>query len=234
MLSGTEGEWLNNDARNCSRRRARMSESDLRVIGAGVSRTGTRSLAIALEYVGFGKCYRMLQIAEHPEHIAEWQKLRRGEIPNYDFLFSGYSSCTDFPAAFYYKELMHRYPAAKVILTVRDADSWYESACKTVFRKPRASFFWSARIKGLVLRSERAVPDAMRFAINLVHEEFFEGCVGDRERAKTIYCEWVDAVQRSVPSDRLLVFDVREGWAPLCRFLDVSVPQVSFPRSNIS
>ena len=119
-----------------------MSSSELKVIGAGLGRTGTESLKKALEQLGFAKCYHMFELMKHPEHLSEWQALRRGQAPNYDFLFEGYASCADFPAAIYYQEFMEKYPEAKVILTVRDPDRWFDSASKTIFKKPRP-FSWS-------------------------------------------------------------------------------------------
>jgi hypothetical protein len=209
-----------------------MSDNQLKVIGAGLGRTGTESLKKALEQLGFGACYHMFELMKHPEHLPEWEKLKRGETPDYPFLFRGYQACTDFPAAIYYREFMQQYPEAKVVLTVRDADKWFDSASKTIFREPPSIFFALLRIFGLFSKTARSYPALNNYARKLVHAEFFKGRTHDREQTKTIFNAWNEEVKRTVPADRLLVFEVREGWEPLCRFLGVPVPSVPFPRSN--
>ena len=209
-----------------------MSSTKLEVIGAGLGRTGTESLKKALEQLGFSKCYHMFELMKHPENLPEWEKLGRGETPNYDLLFGGYSSCTDFPAAMYYQNLMQKYPGAKVVLTVRDPDSWFDSASKTIFKQPPSIFLGLMRIVGVFSKKARSMMAVWSFARSLVHDRFFDGSIRDRERTKSIFVAWNQEVHRVVPPDRLLVFDVSEGWTPLCRFLDVPIPDVPFPRSN--
>lgn len=211
-----------------------MSSNQLKVIGAGLGRTGTESLKKAFEQLGFGACYHMFELMKNPEHLPEWEKLKRGETPNYELLFKGYQACTDFPAALYYREFMQQYPEAKVVLTVRDADKWYASASKTILRKPPAIFFTMTRLFGLFSKTARSFPAVDDFGRSLVHEEFFEGRTHDREHVISIFNAWNEEVKRTVPADRLLVFEVKEGWAPLCQFLEVPVPSVPFPRSNDS
>ena len=209
-----------------------MSTNQLKVIGAGLGRTGTESLKKALEQLGFGTCYHMFELMKHPEHLPEWEKLSRGEKPDYEFLFDGYQSCTDFPAAMYYREFMEQYPEAKVVLTVRDADKWYDSATKTILREMPSFFLAIIRFVGLFSKTANSYPAVYHYAKRIIDRGFFEGRTHDREHTKAIFNAWNEEVKRTVPADRLLVFEVREGWEPLCRFLGVPVPSVPFPRSN--
>ena len=105
----------------------------LSVIGAGFGRTGTLSLRIALERLGLGPCYHMLEVFEHPEHIEVWNRAADGREVDWEALFRGYRSAVDWPVCAFYQELASRYPEAKVILTVRDPERWYRSAVDTIF-----------------------------------------------------------------------------------------------------
>lgn len=105
----------------------------LEVIGAGFGRTGTMSLKMALEDLGYGPCYHMIELFEHPEHVERWEAAVRGEPVDWEEMFVGYRASVDWPGAAFYKELSERYPEAKVILTVRDPEKWYESVRNTIF-----------------------------------------------------------------------------------------------------
>lgn len=212
-----------------------MADQQLKVIGAGLGRTGTESLKQALELLGFGACYHMFELTmKHPEHLPEWEKLVAGEKPNYEFLFDGYQSTADFPACMFYREFMAQYPQAKVILTVRDADKWYDSAVKTIFRGVPAPILMLGRLMSLFSKKVRASLPTIPFANEVVNNRFFEGRTSDREHTKAIFNAWNEKVKRTVPPDRLLVFEVREGWEPLCRFLNIPVPAAPFPHANKS
>src|SRR4028118_1909160 len=106
----------------------------IRVIGAGLGRTGTLSLKAALEEVGFGACYHMIELLGHPEQVHFWEAASRGEPVHWDALFAGYQSIVDYPGCRYYRTLMEHYPDAKVVLTVRDPDRWYESTRETIYK----------------------------------------------------------------------------------------------------
>lgn len=204
--------------------------TELKVIGAGFGRTGTESLKIALEQLGFGKCYHAFEIL--PEHLPEWKKLQRGEIPDYDLLFNGFQSCTDFPAALYYKELIKQYPNAKVVLTVRDPEKWYDSASKTIFRRLPDFILALIRFFGLFLKGAQVFPDIHIQIGDLIREDLFKGRINDREHTISIFNVWNEEVKKTVPADRLLVFEVKDGWESLCNFLGVPVPSTPFPHSN--
>ncbi len=109
----------------------------LQVIGAGFGRTGTASLKAALETLGFTKCYHMFEFMEHPEHAKYWDAASQGKPVAWDRLFEGYQATVDWPGCTYYIQLMEAYPEAKVVLSVRDPERWYESVSKTIFTASR-------------------------------------------------------------------------------------------------
>lgn len=214
--------------------RKHLGSTQLKVIGAGLGRTGTESLKQALELLGYAKCYHMWELIQHPEHLPAWQELGEGRRPDYDRLFEGYQSTSDFPAALYYREFMAEFPDAKVILTVRDSQRWFESASRTILRRIPSPVLGIMSTIGLASKRVRAFAQVNRYARALVHDGFFEGRVRDPAHTIAIYDRWNEEVRRTVPHERLLVFEVKEGWGPLCAFLGCAVPDLPFPRSNDS
>lgn len=208
----------------------------LRVIGAGFGRTGTLSLKLALERLGFAPCEHMTGMFDEPGRIDLWLEAARrktaGEPIDWDPLFAGYAATVDWPGAFFWRELVAAFPAAKVLLTVRDPDCWYASAHDTILRldEPRA-----ADGAPLPLAPEVA---ARRARMNplleaVLFQGTFQGRASDEAFAKAVFREHNAAVQAAVPADRLLVYEVSQGWEPLCRFLDVAVPAGEpFPQVN--
>jgi hypothetical protein len=198
----------------------------LDVIGAGLGRTGTLSLKAALEELGFGRCYHMMEVIAHPEHVPVWNAAGRGEPVDWEALFRGYRAAVDWPACNFYEELMRVYPAAKVILTVRDPDRWYESARQTIYQVRRVFPGWALT---LLPRMRRLLGMIDR----LIWDGFFQGRFEDRAHAIAAFNRHNQEVKRAVPEGRLLVFEVKEGWGPLCAFLGVPVPEGKpFPHLN--
>ncbi len=194
----------------------------LKVIGAGFGRTGTASLKAALELIDFGPCYHMREVFEHPDHIPYWQQAVDGTLESWEPILDGYVAAVDWPASAFYETYMQQFPDAKVILTVRDPEKWYESALATIF--PVSSN-----------RPEQADPvrEAQgRMANQLIWLNTFNGRFEDKAYAIDVFNQHVESVKRKVPADKLLVLDVKEGWEPLCAFLGVSVPDQPFPRVN--
>jgi hypothetical protein len=190
----------------------------LEVIGAGFGRTGTMSLKVALEELGFGPCYHMIELFEHPKHVQRWEAAVRGEPVDWEELFYGYRATVDWPGAAFYKELSERYPEARVILTVRDPRRWYESARNTIFNIQDAA---SSR--------------APRMARELASQRGFDGDVEDRRHMIEAFNRWNEEVKEFVPAQRLLVYEVTNGWDPLCDFLGVEAPKGEpFPHLNDS
>ena len=205
----------------------------MRVIGAGFGRTGTTSLKAALEVLGFGPGYTLSEVFAHPEHVGFWEAARFGEVDWEGFL-SGYEVAVDWPACSFYAELMEAFPEAPVILTVRDPASWYESTRSTIHELSRLTTGpLPVRAAFALARPFAPGPTGtVRLAQHLVWEDTFHGRFRDRDYAMEVFERHNDAVRRQVPPERLLVFDVREGWAPLCDFLGVEVPDEPFPRLN--
>ena len=196
-------------------------------IGAGFGRTGTNSLKIALEELGFEKCYHMIEVMKNPSHMRQWTNIIEGGHADWEALFKGYQSVVDWPASAYYKELLSSYPNAKVILTVRDPERWYESILSTIYQVNN-KFGWALQL----------IPVAGRFfnGINkLVWEGIFHGKLEDKTHAIQIFKQHIEEVKRTVPSERLLIFEARQGWDPLCAFLNVPIPaNRPFPHVNDS
>jgi hypothetical protein len=196
----------------------------LEIIGPGFGRTGTNSLKLALEHLGFGPCHHMFEVRDNPERLSDWQAAARGETMDWSRVFHGYRSQVDWPGARYWRELVHYYPEAKVILSVRDPDHWFDSVNATILP------FLAARgthASGHV----NAIAD---MGYQTVDVQVFDGRLSDRDHAIKIFRKHIADVQKEVPANRLLTFDLKDGWRPLCDFLGVNVPKIAFPRTNSS
>lgn len=188
----------------------------LKVIGAGFGRTGTMSLQLALNKIGVGPCHHMQHV--NADVATKLHAVKNGEKPDWDSLLEGYQSAVDWPWSAFYKEIMEKYSEAKVILTVRDPEKWYASASTTI---------------GMMARN--APPSGFRdFVHAVVFDGIFDGRFFDKEYAIKKFNEHIEEVKKTVPGDRLLVFEVKEGWEPLCSFLNVPVPDGPFPKTNTS
>jgi hypothetical protein len=193
----------------------------MHVIGAGFGRTGTMSMQAALNILGY-RCYHMKEITEGPGHLQAWHEFVGGRAPmDWKTLFEGYEATVDFPACIYYRELLQEFPNAKVVLTVRDPERWFQSFLTLQQTTDRFRVF-------------RFVPRVRRF-LNFV--DLFLGKVfdfpRDHENCINTFNRHIQEVQAYVPTDRLLVFRVQEGWEPLCKFLGCEVPAgTPFPHLN--
>lgn len=209
------------------------------VIGAGFGRTGTLSLREALVRLGFGPCDHMLENFEHPERFALWQaalrRKRAGEPIDWRPLLSGYRAIVDWPGAYFWRELIAAHPQAKVILTVRGPERWYDSTTRTIFRL-RSPEKITARERAMLRLLVFAMPEmrsAAEFIDDIIWSDTFNDRFADREYALQVFTDHIREVEAAVPADRLLVFDVKEGWEPLCAFLGIPVPpDESFPHVN--
>jgi hypothetical protein len=201
----------------------------IRVIGAGIGRTGTMSLKVALEHLGFDKCYHMDELAKNPTHVPMWIDAANGEQVDWDVLFDGYQAAVDLPTYAFYSELMLHYPEAKVILTLRESEQWYESASKTIFRIPPSPVLRLLRIMSLFI--SRLKPVAILMVIAPIGRHFFNNDFS-RENAIRVFNQHNDTVRRTVPPEKLLIYRVEQGWEPLCNFLEVPEPDLPFPHKN--
>lgn len=201
----------------------------MKVIGAGFGRTGTTSLKAALAELGFGPCYHMTELFKHPEHVRFWTAALDGKAVDWKAFFADYQSTVDWPACHFYRQLMAEYPDAKVLLSVRDPEAWYQSCLKTIYKVAR-TFPMSVTLK-LMPWLPGSGPDTV--ATRMVWKQTFGDRFHDKAHALEVFRRFNEEVKQCVRPDRLLVFDVKEGWEPLCRFLDVPVPKDKpFPRLN--
>ena len=190
----------------------------LSVIGAGYGRTGTLSLKGALEQLGYMKCHHMLEVIQNPPQSDTWLAAARGGPVDWDELLQGYQAAVDWPACHFYRELADYYPDAKVVLTVRDPRAWFDSMSNTTLR--------------VIRQGMATTPSRPNLGSELVVKAAFDGDIDDPDHAVEIFNKHTEAVKASITPERLLVFDVREGWEPLCAFLDKPVPAGGFPRTN--
>jgi hypothetical protein len=196
----------------------------LEIIGPGFGRTGTNSLKIALEQLGFGPCHHMFEVRDNPGLLGDWEAAARGEAVDWSRVFRGYRAQTDWPGARYWRELARHFPEAKVVLTVRDPDAWFDSVQATI------APFVAAR----GTHPSPHVNAIAEMAYRTIVVPIFGGRLSDREHATRVFKEHVAEVQAEIPAHRLLTFDLRDGWRPLCGFLGVGVPDTPFPRTNSS
>jgi hypothetical protein len=206
----------------------------VKFIGAGFGRTGTMSLKVALETLGFDPCYHMTEVFAHPEHTGFWISAWRGEPADLDGILGEYEAAVDWPACTFYEELMERHPDAKVILSVREPERWYESVRNTIYELsvviPRHRIYRIGYklVSFFVFRG----PGNRNLADEIIWQGTFDGRFEDKHHAIEVFERHNAEVQRRVPQDRLLVYDVKSGWGPLCEFLGVQEPEEPFPRTN--
>jgi Sulfotransferase domain len=186
----------------------------LQVVGTGLGRTGTMSMKLALEQLGFGPCHHMVEVFAHMDSVPLWVAAAEGK-PDWEAVFEGYSSVVDYPGAAFWRELVAHYPKAKVLHTVRDPNDWFESTQATIFAP----------------RTGEAMPPPMQAFFGAVMRE-----LGDKRNDRAFMVDYFERhtaeVLRTIPNDRLLVYRAGDGWAPLCAFLGVPVPDTQFPKVN--
>tara|TARA_Y100000590_G_scaffold410555_1_gene503728 strand:+ start:1029 stop:1754 length:726 start_codon:yes stop_codon:yes gene_type:complete len=202
----------------------------MKVICAGWGRTGTRSLKYALEHITGKPSYHMQNILLNKKDAKKWHNsiFLHNEKFNWDDIYKGYGACLDFPSCNYYKELMEAYPNAKVILTVRDAQSWVKSwnVLNNQILKS-FTFRFLAKIPKTSFKLQKDIHNKMI----LGPQGAFQGAISDEDRMKK-FDEWNKSVIKYVPKERLLVYQVSDGWGPLCKFLGAEIPNMKFPYKN--
>ncbi len=196
----------------------------MKIIGAGFGRTGTSSVKVALDELGFGPCHHMTELFDRPERAALWEAAAAGQPVDWNELVAGYQSTVDWPACTFYAQIMEAYPEALVLLTLRDPERWYQSCRNTIYR--------SSTSRADTPNADG--PDPVAHMIDtIIWRGTFGGAFEDTQRAISIFERHNQEVQERVPSDRLLVYEVKQGWEPLCRFLGVEAPAGRhFPHLN--
>jgi hypothetical protein len=193
---------------------ARGAIMALKIVGTGLGRTGTKSLQSAMNMLGCGPCHHMIEVFAHPESTPLWIEAAKGR-PDWEAIFAGYHAVVDYPGAQFWRELTAYYPNAKVLHTVRDPDQWFDSTQVTIF-SPRGP-------------SRR--PSSMTEFFNIFLNSFGDH-LHDRAFMTDYFRKHTREVVRAIPAERLLVYEVSQGWGPLCEFLGVPVPGEPFPTQN--
>ena len=206
----------------------------IKIIGAGLPRTGTNTLKECLEKLGYNKTYHMKELLVHPENLHYWKTLNDTGSTNWDGLYNGYQATVDFPCYPWYKEHMKRYPDAKVILTTRPFDKWYESVYSTIWQAgPQTLPQKLVMMSKLILNPRlRSVISCVKLAKSRIFGVTFEGKFMDKAASEKLFLKHHEDVKASVPADKLLIFEASQGWEPLCKFLGVPVPNEPFPHLN--
>ncbi len=186
----------------------------LLLVGTGFGRTGTHSMMLALDMLGLGPCHHMRVLLADPDQQARWDSFAHGAIPDWDKAFAGFRSAVDWPSAFYWHDLIDHYPDAKVLLTLRSAESWWDSYSQTILThlvRERGTGSWiDTVLAGQVMAGQ---PD-------------------NRDVAIAAFNANTAAVRAAVPNSRLIVHEVGDGWGPLCEGLGLAIPTEEYPRSN--
>jgi Sulfotransferase domain len=191
----------------------------IKVVGAGVGRTGTLSLKAALERLTGEPCYHMLEVFEHPEHVGAWREAAEGKAVDWAKLLDGYGATSDFPACLFWQEILGANPDAVVVLSTRaDSETWWQSASQTIFsldasQLPPEMGEWFEMWR--VVAMARFTPDWT-----------------DKEAAIAAYERHNRNVRESVPASRLVEWQAGDGWRPLCDALNLDEPLESFPHLN--
>ena len=194
----------------------------LDVIGVGYGRTGTETLRDALEILGFGPCHHMHVMRDHPETYDPWRTFDNPETADWPKLYAGFRSAVDFPTVAYWRELAEYYPDAKIVMTTRDAEQWYDSATASV-------------LKLLAEKDQIKDPhhkEILAFSDKFVGNLYFEGRGPDRDYMINRFHQHENDVRQEIAADRLLVYRVSDGWDPLCAFLGTGIPAQPFPFAN--
>ena len=192
----------------------------LKVIGAGVGRTGTYSLKLAINHLGLGPCHHMEEVLHNqPVQVPLWAAAAKGQ-PDWESIYKGYESAVDWPTARFYRELIATYPSAKFILTDRSSESWVASFSGTIYK---------------LLAERDQAPAELQAWLDMGSEVIagtgFPDGLDDAGLLRAFNAH-NDAVKGAIPAEQLLVYQVKEGWEPLCTFLGAPVPAEPFPRTN--
>ncbi len=195
----------------------------LKIIGSGFGRTGTMTMKDALGTLGFGPTHHMTEIMEHPEQLAHWKAVFAREDVDWAEVYRGYNSQVDWPGAQVWHEASIAFPEAKVIHTERPEEDWWRSFSKTI-----GKFF--------ALSETLQLPPHFADIFATMKGGFLKQTFTDftdRESAIAAYRQNNRRVRELIPKERLLVFNVADGWEPLCEFLQVPVPDQPFPHHNV-
>ena len=191
----------------------------LKVVGAGLGRTGTHSLKLGLEQLLGGPCYHMIELFPRPQHLPLWHRAINGQEIDWDELFRGFVATVDWPGAAVWKELHRAYPDAFVLLSVRETpEAWWESFSSTILE---------------VMQRDPTpeMADWFAMATDMIGRRF-SPTYADRDSALAAYAAHNQAVRDAVPAARLIEWQPADGWGPICSGLGMPVPEPPFPHVN--
>lgn len=204
----------------------------MKLIGAGLPRTGTLTQKLAFEQLGWGPCYHWVNVLADLDQVDVWNRALDGEGP-WEEVFDGFQSTADWPGGYFYKELIDHYPDAKVLLSVRNPESWEAS-----FRETIVGLRYGEGLMRLLSSARGEIDPRWKRYLALVDRMFYgpQGTFRDGWDTPAQLIEQAERhneeVKRTVPADRLLVWQVTEGWEPLCEFLGLPVPSQPMPHEN--
>ena len=193
----------------------------LRVVGAGVGRTGTNSLKVALERLLGGRCYHMFELIERPGDTEHWERAVSGDAVEWGWLGQEFVATVDFPAAMFWRELLAESPHAVVLLSTRESPQvWWDSFQRTI-------------VPSLSEDVPVDQPEwARRRAMNLAVLSRLTPRWREPAAAVAAYERHNDDVRRTVPPDQLIDWQPGDGWGPICSVLGLAVPEEAFPHEN--
>jgi hypothetical protein len=193
---------------------------EMRVVGAGIGRTGTHSLKVALEQLLGAPCHHMVEVFGNPDQIAGWTDAIEGRPVDWSALLAEYGAIVDWPGGSFWPELTSEYPDALVLLSVRDPEAWYRSASNTIF---------------LGMDEGTNMPPEMRpwmdTVVKLMHDRFSDDFTNP-EVMMEAFVRHNEAVRKAIPASRLLEWTPGDGWEPICERLGLPVPAEPFPVTN--
>ena len=193
----------------------------LKIIGASFGRTASLSLKKALEILGYKNCYHMSEVVTKPEHSELWLRAWKREFI-WDDIFDGYQAAVDWPVAAFWPQLMEAYPEAKIILSTREPEAWYESAKNTIFK---------SMDEGINSKNQE-IRKRILMAKEIIVDGTFNGKLNDKKHCIKIYNENIARCKKEVDSDRLITFNPKDGWDSLCKQLACPIPNVDYPFIN--
>jgi len=189
----------------------------IRMVGAGVGRTGTHTQKIVLERLIGGTCHHMVEVFQHPDEIPVWTQAALGNNPDWTEFLSGYTAIVDWPGGSFYKEIADAFPDAPVLLSVRDPDAWYKSASNTIFH---------------AIDLSKASDDPWQAMIEAMMRNRFCADLEDAEAMKKAFVRHNEEVRDTIPKDRLIVWQPEDGWGPIADALGVPAPDEPLPVTN--
>ena len=190
----------------------------MRVIGAGLGRTGTHSLKIALEMLLDGPCYHMFELFQRPQDVTTWQAAVQDDPVDWPAFMQGWSACVDWPAAPFFDRLAYAFPDAVVLLSVRDPADWFQSASQTIFE--------------LMRKAPRENQNPIQRLVESQLERWMTSEIENKAEMMASFERHSDRVRALIPKERLIEWRPGDGWEPLCAGLEIPIPSQPFPHAN--